>query len=418
MDFSKAYGCHTFASKLQQIKVMKNHLFVLSLMLFSLVAFGQEKRTNPKHPKGNTAMQMKALVHYNEAVDYYDAGNIGLAKRSLKKAINTDFALTEAQLFLADILYDQGVKDSALYYYVSGCDFIIEQEPRYYFRLMECGMELGEYEIVKQHVKRFKKLYAGKVEIGPYEKDYPYTVEDYNYYRESIDLIYNYKSWQPEFEPVQGEKPITIENIKRENTFVSKDESLKLLINEESGSRQLLVQLKSSKKWNAAKPIAGLDQYLNSMVDPFYMEDKKLFYFSALVDGHYDLFVAKLDLEKMQMFDVRPLNRINTKGNERFPFFFADTFYFSSNGYPGFGGMDIFYTPDNESIDGFLFPVNQYNMLTGVNSNLDELNFYCTLFGQASLIRKEDGEYQNLKLIRSPKKEGLVYKITIEDLDP
>jgi hypothetical protein len=34
---------------------------------------------------------------------------------------------------------------------------------------------------------------------------------------------------------------------------------------------------------------------------------------------------------------------INTSGDERYPFIHADgTLYFSSNGYAGFGGMDIY----------------------------------------------------------------------------
>ena len=100
---------------------------------------------------------------------------------------------------MADVLYDEGIRDSALYYYISGIDFILDQEAHYYFRLFELGMELGEYEYVKHYVKYFKQIHGKSVEVGQYEKDYPYTVADFQQVENSIKMIYDYKSWQPDF---------------------------------------------------------------------------------------------------------------------------------------------------------------------------------------------------------------------------
>ena len=77
--------------------------------------------------------------------------------------------------------------------------------------------------------------------------------------------------------------------------------------------------------------------------------------------------------------------KINTFGNELFPFVDNDnTLYFSSNGYPGFGSLDVYKTkfiagkwsevenmmlPINSSYDDFAYTVNPNNIETGFVSS-------------------------------------------------
>ncbi|MFN8284100.1 MAG: hypothetical protein U0U67_12850 [Chitinophagales bacterium] len=64
---------------------------------------------------------------------------------------------------------------------------------------------------------------------------------------------------------------------------------------------------------------------------------------------------------------------INTSGDERYPFIHADgTLYFSSNGYPGFGGMDIYKSVPNK-IGEFGKPEN---LGKPFNSSTDDFGFY------------------------------------------
>jgi len=61
---------------------------------------------------------------------------------------------------------------------------------------------------------------------------------------------------------------------------------------------------------------------------------------------------------------------INTSGREMFPYIKGDTLYFASDGHPGFGGLDIFYSI--RDINGkFTEPVN---MKRPVNSSADDFN--------------------------------------------
>jgi tetratricopeptide (TPR) repeat protein len=167
------------------------------LYLMCLPVFGQVPHDHPEHPKGNSAAMYQALPFYNEACELYSNGYIEKAKRSLHEAINISFELTEAQLFLADIYYDQGKIDSAFLYYNSGIDFNIEQKPHYYFKLFESGLQLGQYSFVKHNLGHFKKLYSNIGGEEPYEKEFKYRREDLEFYDAVLSMIYNYHYWKP-----------------------------------------------------------------------------------------------------------------------------------------------------------------------------------------------------------------------------
>ena len=79
---------------------------------------------------------------------------------------------------------------------------------------------------------------------------------------------------------------------------------------------------------------------------PAFSADDKLLYFSSDMPGGFggtDIYVTKLDNGKWST----PINlgkEINTKGNEMFPFVDEKgNIYFSSDGHPGLGDLDIFF---------------------------------------------------------------------------
>ncbi|HRZ76547.1 MAG TPA: OmpA family protein, partial [Bacteroidales bacterium] len=87
--------------------------------------------------------------------------------------------------------------------------------------------------------------------------------------------------------------------------------------------------------------------------------------------GQKDLWMATRD-RKTKPFG-KPVNlgsTINTMGNEMFPFLRSDTvLYFSSNGHPGMGGLDIFRVARKSKDDDWGSPVN---MKSPVNSYADD----------------------------------------------
>src|SRR5690606_266351 len=82
------------------------------------------------------------------------------------------------------------------------------------------------------------------------------------------------------------------------------------------------------------------------VINPFVDEEERKIYFSSNKPGGrggYDLYYVRYD----EQFGFGPAVNlgpaINTEGDERDPFRFEDSFYFSSNGHIGLGGLDIFH---------------------------------------------------------------------------
>lgn len=88
--------------------------------------------------------------------------------------------------------------------------------------------------------------------------------------------------------------------------------------------------------------------------------------------GKSDLYVIYKD-ENGNWSDPKNLGRtINTEGNEMFPFIHPDgILFFSSDGLPGLGGLDVFYTNAND----FLNLTMPINIGSPVNTNTDDFAF-------------------------------------------
>jgi peptidoglycan-associated lipoprotein len=87
---------------------------------------------------------------------------------------------------------------------------------------------------------------------------------------------------------------------------------------------------------------------------PALSDDGLTMYFSSNIFGGYggsDLWKITRGSESDNLWN-EPVNlgeRINTAGNEMFPFVRKDTLYFASNGHPGYGGLDIYKAYPNGS---------------------------------------------------------------------
>ncbi|MCQ2303139.1 MAG: OmpA family protein [Bacteroidales bacterium] len=113
---------------------------------------------------------------------------------------------------------------------------------------------------------------------------------------------------------------------------------------------QIMVASKSGGTFSNAKPveIAGVDT-LDIVGHPTLSTDELIIYFAAERTGGFggkDIWVAMRD-NTSEPFK-RPFNlgeKVNTAGDEMFPFLRYDTtLYFSSNGHGGMGGLDVFVT--------------------------------------------------------------------------
>lgn len=371
-----------------------------------MVIFAQEPIEEPTWPHHGYEDQMKAIPSYNEACELYKNGDTLGTLISLREAVTISFALTEAQLFLAKVYEDKGEWEKALVYYNSGIDFEIRQKPHFYFKLFNLGMRFGEYDMIKHNMKHFKKLFGTKP-VDQYQEGWNYGIQDWEYIRESIALVYNFRNWQSEFDQVyvdsisaeylvsindqfsihqnamkimhwdskrrnfKNKKAISLPDGEVNNPSFSRDS--KYIVFDREGDIYFARQ--SGKNWS--EPIkligeinsAGWDgqPHLNNAGDQIYfVSDRK---------GSKDIYVAKINLETAVVEKAVFLDQSNSFRDEQFPRFNEDetVFYFSSNGFPGFGGFDVFWTKDYEILDGVKKPIDPVNMKAGVNSKDDEL---------------------------------------------
>lgn len=113
---------------------------------------------------------------------------------------------------------------------------------------------------------------------------------------------------------------------------------------------------------------------------PFYDESSGKLYFSANFDDGYggtDIYYVYTNNGQVMSAPINLGPRINSPGNEIAPFIFEGSFYFASDVFYGYGGMDVY--KSNMEGESFSIPIN---LGKGINSVEDD-------FG---LIMRNEGE--------------------------
>ncbi len=150
---------------------------------------------------------------------------------------------------------------------------------------------------------------------------------------------------------------------------------------------------------------------------PSISADGNELYFSSDMEGGQggmDIYVTRKDSGGTWGPPVNLGNKVNTAGNEVFPFIAPDNIlYFSSNGHDGLGGLDIYET---KRVNGEVTRV--YNMGEPVNSRFDDFGYYLSedlSTGFISSNRKAGGmddDIYALEILRSVKRGKDVTLIT------
>ncbi|WP_281847781.1 OmpA family protein [Olleya namhaensis] len=111
-----------------------------------------------------------------------------------------------------------------------------------------------------------------------------------------------------------------------------------------------------------------------SIKNPTISADGSTIYFASDMPGgfgNFDIYKASLDGNGKVGTPVNMGQKVNTEGQEMFPYISDNnTLYFSSTGHLGLGGMDVFYTKE---IDGKMAPIR--NVGIPINSNGDDFAF-------------------------------------------
>ena len=124
---------------------------------------------------------------------------------------------------------------------------------------------------------------------------------------------------------------------------------------------------RNDASWGKSTELTISKDTLSSFAHPAVSPDGQWLYFSSDMPGGYgglDIWKIRLGKDGAEGGLENPGNKINTEGDEMFPTFRPNgDLYFSSNGHPGMGGLDIFIAKTDTMGNGYViehpgYPLN------------------------------------------------------------
>ncbi len=297
-------------------------------------------------------LSLMALKNYQEALqvfDEYSNGGVGsdsLVKVSAKHASSCYFALDTLAgkknvkiRFMDTLVFNRGTSNFAPQYYLSS-DKVI-----------------------------FTSARKGGVVSDPEKQDSRYFCD--LYYTSIDDTI-----WQ---RPVNFGRPVNTSLHEGAGVFTPDEVMLFTRWSDNNRNEAFIYMARTleGKFYEAMKLGTNINVPGYKSQQPFVTHDGSKLFFSSNRPGGlggFDIWMAGIDENG---FVGNPINLgapINTPGDEVTPFFhqLGSTLYFSSNGHPGLGGLDVFKSALNAD-DSVYAPVK--NMNTPINSEKDDAYF-------------------------------------------
>lgn len=106
---------------------------------------------------------------------------------------------------------------------------------------------------------------------------------------------------------------------------------------------EIFTSQRSDAKWSAPVKLEITADTLSSYGHPAVSPSGRWLYFTSDMPGEGGKDIWRIDLKERAGSLENLGTAINTKGDEMFPYLLTDSImYFSSNGHPGFGGLDMF----------------------------------------------------------------------------
>ena len=140
---------------------------------------------------------------------------------------------------------------------------------------------------------------------------------------------------------------------------------------------EIYTSSRSEAKWSAPQRFEITADTLSNYTDPFVSPDGQWLYFASDIPGGQggtDIWRINLKDKHGTLENLGP--QINTRGNERFPNVRTDSvLYFSSNGHPGMGGLDLFMATLQPREEGDKVSMDRWvveNMGVPMNSSADD----------------------------------------------
>lgn len=426
---------------------------IVSILFFVFLLFGEA--TNAQVYDA-TKVSKKAKKNYEQAMLKVDEGDYISALVLLNQAIDRNPAYLDAVLSKAGILSELKRYDESALAYEKAFVIDLDQSREYLFTYAIALAGNGEFKKALQALDRFitlPNLSASSIQAAKYrKKSFEFAVDKIKAEGLSLPaLIENagnaINTSSSEYYPtmtINGKQLIVTRRTRggADEDFFSTDLNegkwthaipLSGKINttykeggqqisadgkwmvftakdypEGYGSFDIYISYQTPNGWSERN---NLGESINSPYwesAPCLSADKKQLYFASDRPGGFggtDLYVAT-KMANGKWSAPRNLGAvINTVGDESCPFIHADneTLYFNSNGHPGIGGTDLFYS--KKSANGFLIPQNLGYPINTINN-------------EGSLYVTADGARGYFASDRSDSKGGLdIYVIKLNEIN-
>lgn len=337
------------------------------------------------------------MNNHKEAKKWYDlALNEGL--RSFDFFVNYgDILIKNGEYTLADAAYNKALEfkqdDKILKRKIESCTFAQNNS-----EINEQYLIINEEEINSSYSEYglgfFKdKLIFASTRVEENDKRFDtYTGQGFSDYYEAI-----YDVKKDRFTKAQKSKGGL--NSKFNDGTISYDEKNNLVYfmqcNGEDGKKENCFILTTSyndntKSWEAGKIFEFEYDKKYSVGHPTIAKNGNTLYFVSDMPGGQggkDIWYISKDALGLWSAPKNAGKKINTEGDEMFPFVYKDSLlYFSSNGHPGFGGLDIFVATITDK--GFS---KVQNLKKPINSNTDDFGIILKSDAQGWFCSNRDG---------------------------
>lgn len=391
---------------------MLKKLLVISILV---LAFGevcaQEKRVD-------RANERYESYSFSPAIDIY------------KKVLEKGYVSADLLKRLGNSYYfNANYKEAAMVYQRLNEEFADEMAPDYVFRYAQTLKTLGDYEASNKMMSKFRQMTSNDARLAAFEEDYLSKIEE-NSGRYEISL-FGYNSPYSDFATAFYEDGIIFAsdrdtgNLARyRHTWTSTDFLDLYKVNVDSVSRDKVVKVEGDintrlhestsvvtkdgntmyftrnnfmdgKKYKDEQGITRLKIYQATRIDdewtniielpfnndsysvahPVLSSDEKRLYFVSDMPGSHgesDIFMTEIIGDGTYGPITNLGTNINTEARETFPYITENgVLYFSSDGHPGLGGLDVFAT--KIAFDSYDEPV--VNVGRPVNGPYDDFAF-------------------------------------------
>ena len=373
------------------------------LLLFCIIICVQQLDAQKSYTTRKTTTE-KALKFYNSGRKSAKVGDYEKALKFYEKALDQDANFIDAKAQIANLKYDQGDFADAKKRYTEVIEIAPDFSKSIYYSLALSDWKAENYGSA---VEGFKKYLT-------FEKTNERRIQSATKYIQNGSFIAKAKKNPVPFNPQKLTSNINLPNAQEYLPVISVDDQSMIFTRNESGQEDFFVSKKTPEGWSEAQPITSINTSLNEGAQTM-SADGKLFIFTACNRqeglGRCDLFYSR-QIEEDKWTKPRNLGRpinspawesqpslsadgktlyfvsdragkgkrdifvckrkkrgwtepvslsevINTPENEQSPYIHPDgkTLYFMSEGHPGMGESDLYFSKKDEN-DNWSTPQN------------------------------------------------------------